>query len=118
MHRWKSILAIALILGLPACSRWRVVPIPQPTAPPNVVSDVSRVRLTNGQAVGFLTLVVASDSIFGVRNNDSRTRLTISHDQVRRIEVRQKDPLRTLGLLGGVAYVLWYSGAMGLGPNR
>jgi hypothetical protein len=118
MHRWKSILAIALVLGLPGCMRWRVVPVPQPPAPPNVVSDVSRVRLNNGQAVGFLTLVVASDSIFGVRNNDSRTRLTISHDQVRRIEVRQKDPLRTFGLLGGIAFALWYSGAMGLGPNR
>ena len=118
MHRWKRILALALILGLPGCSKWRVVTVPVPPAPPNVVSDQSRVRLNSGQAVGFLTLVVASDSIFGVRNNDARTRLTISHDQVRRIEVRQKDPLRTLGLLGGVAYVLWYSGAMGLGPNR
>ena len=118
MRRWKSILGLVLVLGLPGCMRWKMVPVPQPPAPPNVVSDMSRVRLNTGQAVGFLTLVVASDSIFGVRNNDSRTRLTISHDQVRRIEVRQKDPLRTFALLGAIAYGMWYSGAMGLGPNR
>jgi hypothetical protein len=118
MDRWKKIVALALVLGLPGCVRWKAVPVPTPPAPPNVVSDQSRVRLNNGQAVGFLTLVVASDSIFGVRNNDARTRLTISHDQVRRIEVRQKDPVKTLGLLGGLAFGLWYSGAMGLGPNR
>ena len=118
MNRRKWILTLALVLGLPGCTRWKLVPVPTPPAPPNVVSDQSRVRLNSGQAVGFLTLVVASDSIFGVRNNDARTRLTISHDQVRRIEVRQKDPLKTLGLLGGVVFGLWYSGAMGLGPNR
>lgn len=118
MRRWKPIVALVLFMGLPACTRWKVVPVPQPPSPPNVVSDISRVRLNTGQAVGFLTLVVASDSIFGVRNNDARTRLTISHDQVRRIEVRQKDPIRTLGLLGALAFGLWYSGAMGLGPNR
>jgi hypothetical protein len=118
MRRWKRIMAVALIIGLPGCMRWKVVPVPRPPAPPNVVSDQSRVRLTSGQAVGFLTLVVASDSIFGVRNNDARTRLTISHDQVRRIEVRQKDPVKTFGLLGAIAGVLWYSGALGLGPNR
>jgi hypothetical protein len=66
----------------------------------------------------FLTLVVASDSIFGVRNNVARTRLTISHDQVRRVEVRQKDTPKTLVMLGAIVGALFYSGAMGIGPNR
>ncbi len=118
MRRWRPILATVLILVLPGCVRWRLVPVPRPPAPPNVVSDQSRVRLNSGQAVGFLTLVVASDSIFGIRNNDARTRMTISHDQVRRIEVRQKDPVKTLGLLGAIAFGLWYTGMMGVGPNR
>ena len=118
MRRWRQILATVLILVLPGCVRWRLVPVPRPPAPPNVVSDQSRVRLNSGQAVGFLTLVVASDSIFGIRNNDARTRMTISHDQVRRIEVRQKDPVKTLGLLGAIGFGLWYTGMMGVGPNR
>jgi hypothetical protein len=32
--------------------------------------------------------------------------------------VRQKDPLKTLALLGGILAGLYFSGAMGLGPNR
>jgi hypothetical protein len=83
-----------------------------------VVADLSRVRLANGQTVDFLTLVVATDSVFGVRNNLARTRMTISFDQVRRIEVRQKDPVRTFAVLAGIMGALYYSGAMGLGPNR
>jgi hypothetical protein len=83
-----------------------------------VVSDLSRVRLTNGQSVGFLTLVVATDSVFGGRNNLARTRLTISHDQVRRIEVRQKDPFKTLAVIAIVMAGAYYSGGLGVGPNR
>jgi hypothetical protein len=118
MYRWQRIVAMVLLLGLPGCIRWKQVPIPVPPAPPHVVSDPSRIRLTNGQSVGFLTLVVASDSLFGVRNNFARSRVTISHDQVRRVEVRQKDPVKTLALLGAILGGLYYSGAMGLGPNR
>jgi hypothetical protein len=68
--------------------------------------------------VDFLTLVVATDSIFGVRNNLARTRLTVSFDQVRRIEVRERDTFKTLVVLGAVVGAIYYSGAMGLGPNR
>jgi hypothetical protein len=39
--------------------------------------------------------------------------MTVSFDQVRRIAVRQKDPVKTLAV-----GLLYYSGAMGLGPNR
>lgn len=117
MHRWKLMAVMALLAAPQGCTRWRHVPTPVPPAPPNVVSDRSRVRLTNGQSVDFLTLVVASDSVFGVRNNLARTRLTISHDQVRRIEVRQKDPFKTLVVIGLVLGGAYYSGAMGLGPN-
>ena len=118
MHRWKLMVVMALLAATQGCTRWKLVPIPVPPAPPNVVSDLSRVRLNNGQSVNFLTLVVATDSIFGVRNNLARTRLTVSHDQVRRIEVRQKDPLKTLAVIALVAGGLYYSGALGLGPNR
>jgi len=118
MHRWKRNVAMVLVLALPACMRWKQVPIPTPPAPPNVVSDLSRVRLASGQSVDFLTLVVASDSLFGVRNNQARTRMTISHDQVRRVEVRQKDSAKTLALFGLILGGLYFSGGMGLGPNR
>ena len=118
MHRWKWMAVVALLAGSQGCMRWKQVPLPTPPAPPNVVSDLSRVRLTNGQKVDFLTLVVATDSIFGVRNNLARTRLTISHDQVRRIEVRQKDPLKTLAVIAVIMGGVYFSGAMGLGPNR
>ena len=118
MHRWKWMAVMAVLAGAQGCTRWKHVPIPTPPAPPNVVSDLSRVRLTSGQAVDFLTLVVAPDSIFGVRNNLARTRLTISLDQVRRIEVRQKDPLRTLAVIAAIMSGIYWSGAMGLGPNR
>ena len=117
MHRWKLMAVMALLTATQGCTRWKHVPTPVPPAPPNVVSDRSRVRLTNGQSVDFLTLVVATDSVFGVRNNLARTRLTISHDQVRRIEVRQKDPIKTLAVLALVLGGAYYSGAMGLGPN-
>ena len=83
-----------------------------------MISNPSRVHLTSGQSVEFLTLVVATDSLFGIRNNESRMRLTVSLDQVRRIEVRQKDAPRTLGLLGLIMGGLYYSGAAGFGPNR
>jgi hypothetical protein len=79
---------------------------------------MTRVRLANGQSATFLTLVVATDSIFGVRNNLARTRMTISLDQVRRIEVREKDALKTLAVMGIVVGTIFYSGAAGLGPNR
>ena len=118
MHRWKLMVAMALLMGTQGCTRWKHVPIPTPPAPPNVVSDLSRVRLTNGQTVDFLTLVVATDSIFGVRNNLARTRLTVSFDQVRQIEVRQKDPFKTLAVIAVVMGAAFYSGALGLGPNR
>ena len=118
MHRCKLMVVMALLAATQGCTRWKLVPVPVPPAPPNVVSDLSRVRLTNGQSVNFLTLVVATDSIFGVRNNLARTRLTVSHDQVRRIEVRQKDPVKTLTVIALVAGGLYYSGALGLGPNR
>jgi len=118
MHQWKRVALMACLVGAPACTRWKHVPLPTPPAPPNVVSDLSRVRLNTGQSVEFLTLVVATDSLFGVRNNEARTRLTVSFDQVSRVEVRQKDPLKTLALLGGILGALYFSGAMGLGPNR
>ena len=109
---------MALVAGSQGCVRWKQVPIPTPPAPPNVVSDRSRVRLNSGQNVNFLTLVVATDSIFGVRDNLARTRLTISFDQVRRIEVRQKDPVKTLAVISLIMAGAYYSGALGLGPNR
>ena len=118
MHRWKWMALMALLASTQGCIRWKHVPLPTPPAPPNVISDLSRVRLTTGQTVDFLTLVVATDSIFGVRNNLARTRLTISFDQVRRIEVRQKDPLKTLAVIAVVMGGVYWSGAMGLGPNR
>lgn len=118
MHRWKRVALVAFLVGLPGCMRWNEVPPPKPLTPPNVVANLSRVRLTTGQSVEFLTLVVAPDSLFGVRNNLARTRLTVSLDQVRRIEVRQKDPVRTLAIFGAILFGLYYSGAMGLGPNR
>jgi hypothetical protein len=78
---------------------------------------MSRIRLTNGQSVDFLTLVVATDSLFGVRNNLARTRMTVSFDQVQRIEVRQKDPVRTLGVIAVVALGIFYSGIAGISPR-
>ena len=89
MHQWKRVALMACLAGAPACTRWKHVPLPTPPAPPNVVSDLSRVRLNTGQSVEFLTLVVATDSLFGVRNNEARTRLTVSFDQVSRVEVRE-----------------------------
>lgn len=118
MRRWKRMAVLVLVVGTQGCVRWKQVPIPTTPAPPNVVADLSRVRLTNGQSVDFVTLVVATDSIFGVRNNLARTRMTVSFDQVRRIEVRQKDPVRTLAVLAVIMGGLFYSGALGLGPNR
>jgi hypothetical protein len=118
MHQWKRIVAAALLIGLPGCVRWKQVPVPAPPAPPNVVTDLSRVRLTTGQSVDFLTLVVAPDSLFGVRNNLARSRMTISFDQVRRIEVRQKDPAKTLAIFGIIIGTLYFTGAAGVGPNR
>ena len=118
MHRWKRMTLLVLLAVMPGCVRWKQVPVPVPPAPPNVVSNMTRVRLANGQTASFLTLVVATDSIFGVRNNLARTRMTISLDQVRRIEVREKDPFKTLALMGLIAGGIYYSGAAGLGPNR
>jgi hypothetical protein len=114
MHRWKRLAVLSALVALPGCVRWRQVPVPTPPAPPNVVANLSRVRLGTGQAVEFVTLVVAPDSLFGVRNNLGRTRMAISHDQVRRIEVRQKDPLRTLGILAVLAGVVLYTGMAGV----
>ena len=118
MHRWKRVALVISLVGLPGCMRWKEVPAPKPLTPPNVIANRSRVRLTTGQSVEFLTLVVAPDSLFGVRNNLARTRLTVSLDQVRRIEVRHKDPVRTLAVFGVILFGLYYSGAAGLGPNR
>lgn len=118
MHRWQRVALVVLLAGQSACVKWVGVAVPTPPAPPNVISNPSRVHVSSGQSVEFLTLVVATDSLFGVRNNDSRTRLTVSLDQVRRIEVRQKDSFRTLGLLALIGGALYWSGALGVGPNR
>lgn len=118
MQRWKRMAVMALLAGMPGCVRWKQVPPLEPQQPPNVVSNLSRVRLSNGQRVDFLTLVVDKDSIFGVRNNLARTRMTISFDQVQRIEVREKDTFRTVALLTAIGAAVYFSGAMGLGPNR
>jgi hypothetical protein len=117
MLGWNRITVLALVVVLPACVRWKPVAIPVAPAPPNVVADRSRIRLTTGQRVEFLTLVVATDSIFGIRNNLARTRLTVSFDQVSRIEVRQKDPVRTMAVIGAIGLVMFYTGALGFGPR-
>lgn len=116
MHRWKRIALMAFLVGLPGCMRWKQVPVPTPPAPPSVVPNLSRLRLNSGQAVEFLTMVVATDSIFGIRNNLARTRMTVSFDQVNRIEVRQKDPVRTLAVLAAVLAGIYFSGAAGIEP--
>lgn len=116
MHRWKRIALMGLLAGAPGCVRWKQVPLPTPPAPPSVVPNMSRLRLNNGQSVEFLTLVVATDSIFGVRNNLARTRMTVSFDQVNRIEVRQKDPVRTFAVLAAVLAGIYFSGAAGIEP--
>ena len=118
MHRWQRVAMVVLLAGQSACVKWVGVAVPVPPAPPNVISNPSRVQVNSGQNVEFLTLVVATDSLFGVRNNDARTRLTVSLDQVKRIEVRQKDSFRTLGLLAVIGGALYFSGALGVGPNR
>jgi len=116
--RWLRRCVLACVVAsLPACITWKEIPVPEPPAPPNVVTDVSRIRLQNGQSAEFLTLVVATDSLFGIRNNIARTRMTVSFDQVQRIEVRKKDPARTLGLLGLVALGAYYSGITGFKPQ-
>ncbi|HEX6314826.1 MAG TPA: hypothetical protein VFZ73_08205 [Gemmatimonadaceae bacterium] len=117
MHRWNRMAVMLVLMCLPGCVRWKQVPVPTPPAPPNVVSNMSRIRLTNGQSVEFLTLVVATDSLFGIRNNLARTRMSISFDQVQRIEVRQKDPLRTLAVIGLIAAGIFFSGAAGIEPR-
>ena len=117
MRRLRRIALIAFLVGSPGCVRWRQVPVPVSPAPPSVVPSVSRIRLNTGQSVEFLTLVVATDSIFGIRNNLARTRMTVSFDQVNRIEVRQKDPVRTLALLAAIMAGLFFSGATGLEPR-
>jgi hypothetical protein len=114
---WRSLLLASLVVGNTSCVVWREVPLPQPPAPPNVVTDVSRVRLQNGQSAEFLTLVVATDSLFGIRNNLARTRMSVSFEQVRRVEVRKKDPIRTLGVLALVAVGAAYSGITGFKPK-
>jgi hypothetical protein len=114
MQRWQRIAVMAFLVGVSGCYKWTQVPVPTPPAPPNVVANRSRVRVTSGQSVEFLTLVVATDSIFGVRNNLSRTRMTISLDQVRRIEVRHKDPVKTMGLIAVILGGLYFSGALGI----
>jgi hypothetical protein len=118
MRRWQQVVMMALVIAQSACVKWVGVAVPVPPAPPNIISNPSRVHVSSGQSVEFLTLVVATDSLFGVRNNDARTRLTVSLDQVRRIEVRQKDALRTLGLLAVIGGALYWTGALGVGPNR
>lgn len=117
MHRWNRMAVMLVLMCLPGCVRWKQVPVPTPPAPPNVVSNMSRIRLTNGQSVEFLTLVVATDSLFGIRNNLARTRMSISFDQVQRIEVRQKDPLRTLAVIALIAGGIFFSGAAGIEPR-
>lgn len=116
MHRLRRIALVAFLVGSPGCMRWKQVPVPVPPAPPSVVPSLSRIRLNTGQSVEFLTLVVATDSIFGVRNNLARTRLTVSFDQVNRIEVRQKDPVRTLAVIAAVLAGIYFSGAAGIEP--
>jgi hypothetical protein len=117
MHRLKRIALMAFLVGSPGCVRWKQVPVPTPPAPPSVVPSVSRIRLNSGQSVEFLTLVVATDSIFGIRNNLARTRMTVSFDQVSRIEVREKDPVRTLALMSAILAGLYFSGAAGFEPR-
>jgi hypothetical protein len=116
MHRWMRIALMAILVGLPGCVRWKQVPVPTPPAPASLVPSLSRIRLNSGQSVEFLTLVVATDSIFGIRNNMARTRMTVSFDQVNRIEVRQKDPVRTLAVIAVVMVGLYFSGATGFEP--
>lgn len=113
--RGAAVVGLAAILS--GCVTWRQIPVPTPPAPPNVVTDVSRVRLRNGQSAEFLTLVVATDSLFGIRNNLARTRMAVSYDQVRRIEVRKKDPIRTLGVITLVVVAAAWTGVTGFTPR-
>jgi len=115
--RWRRRVLPALVALLTGCVTWREIPIPTPPAPPNVLTDVSRVRLTTGEAPEFLTLVVATDSLFGVRKNLARTRMSIALEQVRRIEVRKKDGPKTLGLLTLIAVGAFYTGVTGARPR-
>jgi hypothetical protein len=111
--RWSWSATVLLLAFGAGCVTWREIPVPEPPAPPNVVTDLSRVRLRNGQSAEFLTMVVATDSIFGVRNNLGRNRVSVSFDQVERIEVRKKDAVRTLGLFAVIGLVSAYTGITG-----
>ena len=105
MHRWQRVAMVVLLAGQSACVKWVGVAVPVPPAPPNVISNPSRVQVNSGQNVEFLTLVVATDSLFGVRNNDARTRLTVSLDQVKRIEVPEADYMQLASLDSSAEYL-------------
>jgi hypothetical protein len=115
--KWRRLMWAVWVATVPGCVTWREIPLPEPPAPPYVENNVTRVRLTTGQSAEFLTLVVATDSLFGIRNNLARTRMSVSFDQVQRVEVRKKDPLRTLGVITLVLVGAAYSGVTGLKPK-
>ncbi len=106
-----------LLLALPGCLSWKQVHIPAPPAPPMVISRLSKVTLTTRASVEFVTLVVAPDSVFGIRSNFSRTRMTISRDQIARVEERRKDAPRTLALIAVMVAAGFWSGITGFSPK-
>lgn len=111
-RRLRSLLVLSVV-ALPGCVTWHQIPIPEGPAEPRVVANLTRVRLNSGQSPEFLTLVVATDSLVGIRNNEGRTRMAVSLEQVLRIEERKKNAVRTFGLLGALAFGILYTGAAG-----
>lgn len=113
MGRRLRSLFVLCVVALPGCVMWHQVPIPEPPAEPRIVANLTRVRLNSGQSPEFLTLVVATDSLVGIRNNEGRTRMSISLEQVTRIEERKKDAFRTVSLLAVLTFGVLFTGAAG-----
>jgi hypothetical protein len=87
-------LALPLIAALAACGSWSRRPVPT-RAHEQFVTGPVRVTRTDGPPIVLERVTIGADSVIGREHARPHARVAIPASDVRRVEARRADPLRT-----------------------
>ena len=99
-HR-RAIATLLLVLYLPACTSWQVAKASPEQLFEDDPPEKVMVTQTDGSRVELMSPEVRADSLVGTMKGDTVT-VAIALSQVQKLEVRESDSLKGLGLTIGI----------------
>jgi hypothetical protein len=107
--------AFVLLLASGACTTWVRTQVPAPPAPPRTLRGAARITLVDRSTVTLVHVVIATDSLFGVSNDEAAIHHAFPLTGITRIEEQRKAGLLTLLLLGGIlTYLIVFTDVLGV----